>query len=248
MSPTRQITLAAPARLSGVGIHGGLPVNLVILPAPAESGIVFVRTDVAEDKRAIPALADKVCDTRLATVIGNEAGTTVSTVEHLMATFAGLGIDNARVELDGPEMPILDGSAADFVAAIDAGFVPAPTADTSNLHYFVMEYVPGQDLEQYVQTTGPMPPFQACDIAYQVSSALAESHKHQMVHRDLKPANIFVTKDGRVKILDFGLAKLSEAKSASADGATVTAQEGTEPGMVLVRLATCPRAGARKSG
>ncbi len=120
MSPTHQTTLAAPARLAGVGIHNGLPVHLAILPAPADSGIVFVRTDVDADKRAIAALADRVCDTRLATVIGNEQGTTVSTVEHLMAAFAGLGIDNARVELDGPEMPTLDGSAADFVAAIDA--------------------------------------------------------------------------------------------------------------------------------
>ncbi len=120
MSPIHQTTLATPARLAGVGIHNGLPVNLAILPAPADSGIVFVRTDVAADRQAIAALADRVCDTRLATVIGNQAGTTVSTVEHLMAAFAGLGIDNARVELDGPEMPILDGSAADFAAAIDA--------------------------------------------------------------------------------------------------------------------------------
>jgi UDP-3-O-[3-hydroxymyristoyl] N-acetylglucosamine deacetylase len=120
LSLSRQTTLAGPARLAGVGIHNGLPVHLAILPAPAGSGIVFARTDVEPDKRAIPALADQVCDTRLATVIGNDAGTTVSTVEHLMAAFAGLGIDNARVELNGPEMPILDGSAADFVAALDA--------------------------------------------------------------------------------------------------------------------------------
>jgi len=120
LSPDRQTTLAAPARVAGVGIHNGLPVNLAILPAPADSGVSFVRTDVDAAKAAVPALADRVCDTRLATVIGNAAGTTVSTVEHLMAAFAGLGIDNARVELSGPEMPILDGSAADFVAAIDA--------------------------------------------------------------------------------------------------------------------------------
>ncbi|HEY1752643.1 MAG TPA: UDP-3-O-acyl-N-acetylglucosamine deacetylase [Caulobacteraceae bacterium] len=118
MSRTSQTTLAAPARLAGVGIHGGLTVSLAILPAPADSGINFVRTDVAEAEAAIPALADRVCDTRLATVIGNDAGTTVSTVEHLMAAFAGLGIDNARVELDGPETPIMDGSAADFADAL----------------------------------------------------------------------------------------------------------------------------------
>ena len=123
MSQTRQTTLAAPVLIGGVGIHSGLRVKLFILPALADSGIVFARTDVDDEKRAIPALADKVCDTRLATVIGNEAGTTVSTVEHLMAAFAGLGVDNARVELDGPEMPILDGSAADFVEALDVAGV-----------------------------------------------------------------------------------------------------------------------------
>jgi putative two-component system response regulator len=94
-----------------------------------------------------------------------------------------------------------------IVAAIDAGFVASPTAEMSNLHYFVMEYVPGQDLEEYVQTTGPLPPFQACDIAYQIASALAESHKHHLVHRDLKPSNVQRTPEGRVKLLDFGLAQ-----------------------------------------
>jgi response regulator RpfG family c-di-GMP phosphodiesterase/serine/threonine protein kinase len=94
-----------------------------------------------------------------------------------------------------------------IVAAIDAGFVPAPTPETANLHYFVMEYVPGQDLEQYVQTNGALTTFQACDIAYQVASALAETHKHQLVHRDLKPSNILRTPEGRVKLLDFGLAQ-----------------------------------------
>jgi UDP-3-O-[3-hydroxymyristoyl] N-acetylglucosamine deacetylase len=115
-----QTTLAKPARLAGVGIHGGLPVNLAILPAPSDSGVTFVRTDIEAGKQEIAALAERVCDTRLATVIGNDAGTTVSTVEHLMAAFAGMGVDNARVELDGPEMPILDGSGADFAAAIEA--------------------------------------------------------------------------------------------------------------------------------
>jgi len=113
-----QTTLAAPARVSGVGIHGGTPVTLTISPAPADSGVVFVRTDVAP-RQAIPARADKVRDTRLATVIG-EGGVTVSTVEHLMSALCGLGIDNALIELDGPETPILDGSAAGFAAAIQA--------------------------------------------------------------------------------------------------------------------------------
>jgi UDP-3-O-[3-hydroxymyristoyl] N-acetylglucosamine deacetylase len=118
-----QTTLAQPCRISGVGIHGGNPVTMTVGPAPADSGVVFVRTDAAE-RRDIPARADKVCDTRLATVIG-EGGITVSTVEHLMAALSGLGIDNATVEVDGPETPIGDGSAADFVAAIEQAGVRA---------------------------------------------------------------------------------------------------------------------------
>jgi UDP-3-O-[3-hydroxymyristoyl] N-acetylglucosamine deacetylase len=112
-----QTTLARPCRIAGVGIHGGQPVTMTVNPAPADSGVVFVRTDGPE-RLDIPARADKVRDTRLATVIG-EGGSTVSTVEHLMAALCGLGVDNAVVEVDGPETPIGDGSAADFVAAIE---------------------------------------------------------------------------------------------------------------------------------
>ena len=115
-----QKTLAAEARISGVGVHSGLPANLTLKPSPAGSGIRFVRTDVAGPNREIAACIECVSDTRLATVIRNEAGVSVSTVEHLMAAFAGLGVDNAMVEIDGPETPVMDGSAADFVTAIDA--------------------------------------------------------------------------------------------------------------------------------
>jgi UDP-3-O-[3-hydroxymyristoyl] N-acetylglucosamine deacetylase len=119
-----QTTLAGEVRVSGLGIHGGLPATLTLLPAPADSGVVFVRTDAPGERRPIPALADKVCDTRLATVIG-DGGPTISTVEHIMAALAGLGVDNAVIEVDGPETPIVDGAAGDFAAAIDAvGVVP----------------------------------------------------------------------------------------------------------------------------
>jgi UDP-3-O-[3-hydroxymyristoyl] N-acetylglucosamine deacetylase len=127
LSTISQTTLAAEARLTGLGIHGGQTVNLTIKPAPADTGVVFVRTDIAGGPRPIPATADKVRDTRLATVIGDESGATVSTVEHLMAALAGLGVDNALVEIDGPETPILDGAAADFAAALEAAGV-APLA------------------------------------------------------------------------------------------------------------------------
>ncbi|HUA53606.1 MAG TPA: UDP-3-O-acyl-N-acetylglucosamine deacetylase [Candidatus Sulfotelmatobacter sp.] len=120
----RQHTLKAPVQCSGVGLHGGAPVSMTLLPAPADHGIVFRRTDVGAADASVPALWHAVVETRHCTVIGNRAGVTVSTVEHLMAAFAGAGIDNALVTLDGSEVPIMDGSAAPFMFLIDcAGLV-----------------------------------------------------------------------------------------------------------------------------
>ncbi|HEY2709419.1 MAG TPA: UDP-3-O-acyl-N-acetylglucosamine deacetylase [Caulobacteraceae bacterium] len=114
-----QTTLAGDVQITGVGIHAGRPANLTIRPAPDDHGVVFVRTDLP-GRPAIAARADKVCDTRLATVIGDPKGATVATVEHLMCALFGMGVDNALVEIDGPEIPIGDGSAAQFADAIDA--------------------------------------------------------------------------------------------------------------------------------
>jgi response regulator RpfG family c-di-GMP phosphodiesterase len=94
-----------------------------------------------------------------------------------------------------------------IVAALDAGEVPSTDAETPVLHYYVMEYVPGQDLEDYVKAFGPLAPTQACDLSYQLASALSESHKHRLVHRDLKPSNVLRTPEGQAKLLDFGLAQ-----------------------------------------
>lgn len=100
----------------GVGLHSGKEVNLTIKPAPPNHGIKFIRTDLL-DSPSISALFSRVVDTSLATVIGYN-GFIVSTVEHLMATFAGLSIDNALVELDGYEVPVMDGSAGPFTEMI----------------------------------------------------------------------------------------------------------------------------------
>jgi UDP-3-O-[3-hydroxymyristoyl] N-acetylglucosamine deacetylase len=119
LSPYFQHTLAGPVSFAGVGIHTGLHVNVTMRPAGVDTGFVFVRVDIADRDNAVPARADAVCRTQLGTVIGNDAGVTVSTVEHLMAACCALGIDNAVVEIDGPEVPIMDGSSAPFMAALD---------------------------------------------------------------------------------------------------------------------------------
>ncbi len=111
--------MIAPVRIAGVGVHTGRAVEATVSPAAVDTGLVFVRADIKDRDAFIPARADLVCETRLGTVIGNAAGVTVSTVEHLMAAFSGLGVDNAVVSLDGPEAPIMDGSCEPFVRLID---------------------------------------------------------------------------------------------------------------------------------
>ncbi len=114
-----QRTLAKPVRCSGVGLHTGATVTLTISPAEPNTGIVFRRTDLSAAAALVPARWDHVVDTKLCTVIGNAHGTTIGTVEHLMSALAGCGVDNALVTLDNIEVPIMDGSAAPFVEAIE---------------------------------------------------------------------------------------------------------------------------------
>jgi UDP-3-O-[3-hydroxymyristoyl] N-acetylglucosamine deacetylase len=120
LSPFPQVTLARPVSFEGVGIHTGQVTRVTLRPAAPDAGIRFLRTDVKDADPAIAARGEAVCATRLGTVIGNADGITVSTIEHLMAAFSGLGVDNAIVEIDGPEVPIMDGSCRAFVAAVDS--------------------------------------------------------------------------------------------------------------------------------
>ena len=124
-----QHTVRAPALFAGVGVHTGAYTRVNVRPAATGAGIVFVRTDVRDRDNLIPAAGEAVCKTQLGTVIGNACGVTVATIEHLMAAFAMLGVDNALVEVDGPEMPIMDGSSLPFVRILDrAGLRPQEAA------------------------------------------------------------------------------------------------------------------------
>ncbi len=103
---------------AGIGVHSGAHVRMALTPAPADSGIVFVRSDLRGLNNAVLAHADNVGETRNCTTLRNAAGAEVSTVEHLMSACAGLGVDNLLVEIDGPELPILDGSSAQFAQVL----------------------------------------------------------------------------------------------------------------------------------
>jgi UDP-3-O-[3-hydroxymyristoyl] N-acetylglucosamine deacetylase len=103
---------------AGVGVHSGAHVRVVLTPAPADTGIVFVRTDVTGVDNVIRAHADSTAETRNATTLRNAAGIEIATIEHLMSACMGLGVDNLIVEVDGCELPILDGSSAPFVQVL----------------------------------------------------------------------------------------------------------------------------------
>jgi len=118
-----QQTLKSPIDCRGTGLHSGARVNLRLEPAAPGTGVVFRRTDRPVRESDVPARWDAVADTRLCTVVANDHGTTVGTIEHLMAALRGCGVDNAVVALDGAEVPIMDGSAAPFVFLIECAGV-----------------------------------------------------------------------------------------------------------------------------
>jgi UDP-3-O-[3-hydroxymyristoyl] N-acetylglucosamine deacetylase len=115
-----QRTLRASALCQGIGLHSGAQVRLEIAPASTDSGICFIRSDLPAERRRIPALWHRVTDSQLCTLLRNDQAGSVATVEHLLAALRGCGVDNADLILDGPEVPIMDGSAAPFAAMIEA--------------------------------------------------------------------------------------------------------------------------------
>lgn len=118
MKNAYQQTLRKEVSINGIGLHSGKAIRMDLIPAPAGHGVVFVRTDF-EGEQEIPALWDRVVDTQLCTVIANADGASVGTIEHVMSALRGCGIDNVRIEINGAEVPIMDGSAMPFVEIIE---------------------------------------------------------------------------------------------------------------------------------
>src|SRR5579871_305701 len=119
-----QTTLRERVTIAGAGVHSAAPAQVTLHPADPDSGVVFLRTGLPGGDALLEAKRGNVTQTALCTVLGEPGGASVATVEHLLAAIAGLQIDNVLVEIDGPETPIMDGSSAAFVEAIDqAGIV-----------------------------------------------------------------------------------------------------------------------------
>jgi len=116
-----QTTLRDRVAINGFGVHSAAPARVILHPADVNSGVVFLRTGLPGGReRLLEAKRANVTDTALCTMLGDASGASVCTVEHLLAALSGLRIDNVLIEIDGPETPIMDGSAADFVSAIDS--------------------------------------------------------------------------------------------------------------------------------
>jgi UDP-3-O-[3-hydroxymyristoyl] N-acetylglucosamine deacetylase len=157
-----QQTLKAPISCVGVGLHSGVRVSLTFRPAPVGHGIVFRRTDLGLD---IPARVDRVVETRLATVLAN-GDARIGTIEHVMAALAGCGIDNAVVEVDGPEPPILDGSSSPFVFLLDCAGVVAQDAPRGAIE--VLRPVRVSDGDAFAELRPPIPGTPHLDMALSI--------------------------------------------------------------------------------
>jgi UDP-3-O-[3-hydroxymyristoyl] N-acetylglucosamine deacetylase len=165
--PSWQHTLSGEITCVGRGLHSGQRVCLRLRPAPPDSGIRFVRTDVSSDRRVVPAHWHYLVESELCTMLANEHGVTVGTVEHLLAALHGCEIDNAVIELDGPEVPIMDGSAAPFVSLLQqlgsvrqseprrALFITRPVVASESDRYAVM--LPGVQARMTIEIDFPSP-------------------------------------------------------------------------------------------
>jgi UDP-3-O-[3-hydroxymyristoyl] N-acetylglucosamine deacetylase len=143
----RQKTLERKVSCVGVGLHSGSNVTLSLLPAPVNHGIVFKRVDITGFDNIVPANYNKVTKTQLGTTISNDQGTIVSTVEHLMAALWGCGIDNALIEVDSAEIPIMDGSAEPFVFLAECAGIKEQNVDRKIIK--VIKQVEVRDGDKY---------------------------------------------------------------------------------------------------
>ena len=189
-----QTSLKHPAEVRGLGIHSGRFTEVSLQPAPAGHGIVFCRTDIKDQDPLIPALIDRVTDASLCTRIQNAGGISVSTIEHFMAAFHGLGLDNVLVEVDGPEMPILDGSAIQIVQLLQqAGIIaldklkpvlvvtePVEVKRDDNV---VIQLLPSETLELDIQIDFPDPAIGRQHYSY--------THQHGCFENELADARTF---------------------------------------------------------
>ena len=164
-------------KTTGVGLHSGNKVTLAIRPAPVNTGIVFMRTDL-EPAVAIPAKANQVRETMLCTVLMNDDGVKIQTIEHLFAALAGLGIDNAIIDVDAPEIPIMDGSASPFVFLLQSAGIAQQAAPKKYLR--IKQPIKVEDGDKWAMLT----PHQGFRVDFKIDfdhPEIARSQQHMVM-------------------------------------------------------------------
>lgn len=227
MIPKTQSTLAQPATCSGVGLHSGNAVTMTLNPAPPNHGIKFMRLDLPA-KPLIPALFSRVVDTSLATVVGYD-NAIVSTIEHLMATFAGFGIDNILVELTNYEIPVMDGSAKCFAEMVTkAGIM---SQEVPRQAFFLREPIEIKDGERFVGVYPDNTYRISCSIDFPHPLIGAQNMELEVVGNEFMEKVARARTFGFVRDLEtmrvFGLAKGGSLENAVVvDNACVVNEEG----------------------
>lgn len=206
---TFQHTLAKAIHCEGVGLHNGLPVSLSLRPGAANSGIIFNRTDVIDADPLIPARWDHVTDTTLCTTIGNDDGVKIATIEHLMAALAGCGIDNAVIDINGAELPAMDGSAEPFVFLIGCAGLTRQDAVRRTIR--VLRPIEVDDGNRFV-AFDPSPGFSASFEIDFDSHTVGQSRAYfdlcnGAFKRDIGPARTFGFERDVVRLQAMGLAR-----------------------------------------
>ena len=179
-----QHTLKTDITINGIGLHSGKTVHMVIRPATSDHGIVFKRTDLEEGMNMIPAAYDRVVDTRLCTMIANEHKAFVGTIEHLMAALRGCGVDNALIEIDAAEVPVMDGSSKAFVEAIEIAGLQVQSKPRRAIK--VLKEITVQDGDKQVRLSPSMVPVYAGRIDFNHSDIGTQEYSLKLINGNFK--------------------------------------------------------------
>ena len=224
-----QKTVRQVISILGIGLHTGKKVSMRILPAVEDSGIVFYRKDIRRENAVIPARWFNVIDTRNSTTIGNDFGVTVSTIEHIMASLSACGIDNAIIEVDGPEVPILDGSAKPFMTLLEqVGTVDLPAERRAICLRRPVEVHMGDRFAILIPDTRFRMTFEIDFPATAVGRQkhLFDAERHNF-GRDIAPARAFGFADEISYLRNQGLARGGTLKNAIlVDGMHIVNEDG----------------------
>ncbi len=235
---TSQCTIQNTIDFVGVGLHNGEAVTMRLHPAAPNTGVYFVRTDVVPQQGVIQANWHNVVDTSMCTVLGNEHGVTLATVEHLLAALRGCGVDNVLIEISGAEVPILDGSAAPVVAIIKRTGIVAQRVPRFGI--WIERPIEVQQGERYASLTPDVVSQITVDIDFTNpvigSQCLSVEITDELFEREIAPARTFGFADEVEALRSQGLALGASRRNAIViDNAEVVNEEGLRFGDEFAR-------------